>query len=77
MCKFLLTGCMEIIFAKILLQSLCNPFPYAISFPKAKFDQNLTNESGSKQRFSLLQEKAVIQAVCLSTQAVGIKLIII
>ena len=26
-----------------------------------------------KQRFSLLQEKAVIQAVCLRTQAVSIK----
>ena len=52
---------------------MCNPFPYAIGFPKAKFDQNLTNESVSKQRFSLLQEKAVIQAVCLRTQAVSIK----
>ena len=31
------------------------------------------SESGSKQRFSLLQEKAVIQAVCLRTQAVSIK----
>ena len=40
---------------------------------KAKFYQNLTNGSGSKQRFSLLQEKAVIQAVCLRTQAVSIK----
>ena len=42
-------------------------------FQKAKFYQNLTNGSGSKQRFSLLQEKAVIQAVCLRTQAVNIK----
>jgi len=40
---------------------------------KAKFYQNLTSESGSKQRFSLFQEKAVIQAVCLRTQAVNIK----
>ena len=32
---------------------------------KAKFYQNLTSGSGSKQKFSLLQEKAVIQAVCL------------
>ena len=31
------------------------------------------NGSGSKQRFSLLQEKPVIQAVCLRTQAVSIK----
>ena len=35
--------------------------------------KNLTSESGSKQRFSLLQAKAVIQAVCLRTQAVSIK----
>ena len=43
------------------------------AFHKAKFYQNLTTESGSKQRFSLVQEKAVIQAVCLRTQAVSIK----
>ena len=44
-----------------------------IRFQKAKFYQNLTSESGSKQRFSLLKAKAVIQAVCLRTQAVSIK----
>ena len=43
------------------------------AFQKAKFYQNLTSESGSKQRFSLLQAKAVIQAVCLRAQAVSIK----
>jgi len=43
------------------------------AFQKANFYQNLTGGSGSKQRFSLLQEKAVIQAVCLRTQAVNIK----
>ena len=43
------------------------------AFQKAKFYQNLTSESGSKQRFSLLQAKAGIQAVCLRTQAVSIK----
>ena len=43
------------------------------AFQKAKFYQNLTSESGSKQRFSLLQAKAVIRAVCLRTQAVSIK----
>ena len=43
------------------------------AFQKAKFCQNLISESGSKQRFSLLQAKAVIQAVCLRTQAVSIK----
>ena len=42
------------------------------AFQKAKFYQNLTSGSGSKRRFSLLQEKAVIQAVCLRTQAVSI-----
>ena len=30
-------------------------------------------ESAKKQRFSLLKAKAVIQAVCLRTQAVSIK----
>jgi len=43
------------------------------AFQKAKFYQNLTSGSGSKQRFSLLHKKAVIQAVCLRTQAVSIK----
>ena len=43
------------------------------AFQKAKNYQNLTTESGSKQRFSLLQEKVVIQAVCLRTQAVSIR----
>ena len=43
------------------------------AFQKAKNYQNLTTESGSKQRFSLLQEKVVIQAVCLRTQTVSIK----
>ena len=33
----------------------------------------MTTVSGSKKRFSLLQEKVVIQAMCLKTQAVGIK----
>ena len=43
------------------------------AFKKAKNCQNLTTESGSKQRFSLLQEKVVFQAVYLRTQAVSIK----
>ena len=34
------------------------------AFQKAKFYHNLTSRSGSKQRFSLVQEKAVIQAGC-------------
>ena len=71
MCKLTLTGC---------LQKLCNFFrkTCAIRFLMSKSFQkvnltNLTNRSGSKQRFSLLQEKTVIQAVCLRTQAVSIR----
>ena len=41
------------------------------TFQKAKNDQNLTTESGSKQRFSLLKEKNGIQEVCLRNQAEG------
>ena len=70
-CKFPLTGCLHTVcknfFAK-LVQSV------SLCFQTVKFYQNLTTESGGpKQRFSLLQEKAVIQAVCLRTQAVSIK----
>ena len=62
LCKFPLTGC---------LQKMCNffrktcaiRFLMSKAFQKAKFYQNLTSGSGSKQRFSFLQEKAVIQAV--------------
>ena len=43
------------------------------AFQKAKFYQNMTSGSGSKQILSMLQEKAVIQAVCLRTQAASIK----
>ena len=35
------------------------------TFQNAKIYQNLKTESGTKQRFSLLQEKAVIQAVSI------------
>ena len=73
MCKFLLTGCMQIIsktsFANIV-QSVS--FCHRLS-RKQKNYQNLTTERGFKQRFSCLQEKLVIQAVCLRTQAVSIK----
>ena len=48
-------------------------FLMSVAFQKAKFYQNLTSKSGSKQRFGLLQAKAVIQAVCRRTQAVIIK----
>ena len=47
--------------------------PASPSFVFSHIHQNLTIGSGSKQRFSLLQEKEVIQAVCLRTQAVSIK----
>ena len=70
MCKFPLTGC---------LQKICNFFSKTCAirflmskaFQKDKFYQNLTSGSGSKQRFSLLQEKAVIQAVCRKSQKIS------
>ena len=76
MCKFPLTGC---------LQKICNffrktcaiRFLMSKAFQKAKFYQNLTSGNGSKQRFSLLQEKAGIQAVGLRTQAVSIKSLVL
>ena len=49
------------------LQNFCNPFPCDRRF------QKLTTKSGSKQIFSLLQKKVVIQAVCLRIQAVSLK----
>ena len=61
------------LFAKHLQFFFRKTFLMSKAFQKAKFYQNLTCESGSKQRFSLLQEKAVIQAVFLRTQAVSIK----
>ena len=60
MCKFPLTGCLQGLFRKICAIR----FLMSKAFQKAKFYQNLTSGSGSKQRFSLLQEKAVIQAEC-------------
>ena len=67
MCKFPLTGC---------LQKICNffrktcaiRFIMSMAFQKAKFYQNMTSGSGSKQRFSLLQEKAIIQAVSIKAR---------
>ena len=60
---------LQFFFAKLVQSvSLCHRLS-----KKAKFYQNLTSESGSKQRLGLLQAKAVIQAVCLRTQAVSIK----
>ena len=57
MWKFLLPGCMQIICKKIFLQNLCNSYSYVIGFKKTRNDKNLTTKSGSKQKFSLLQEK--------------------
>ena len=72
MCKFPLTGCLQNFFF-FFHETCAIRFFMSKAFQKAKFYQNLTCGSGSKQRFSLLQEKAVIQAVCLRTQAVSIK----
>ena len=70
--KFPLTSCLQKL--SIFFRKTCAiRFLMSLAFQKAKFYQNLTSESGSKHRFSLLQEKAVIQAVCLRTQAVSIK----
>ena len=63
MCKFLLTGCMQNICNNQFANLVLSVSLYI--FRKAKNDQNLITESGSRQRFSLLQEKVVIQAVCL------------
>ena len=70
MCEFSFIGCLQ---KKIFRKTCAIRFLMSKAFQKAKFYQNLTSGSGSKQRFSLLQAKAVIQAVCLRTQAVSIK----
>ena len=62
MCKFLLTGCMQII-CKFFFTKLVQSFFLSWAFKKAKNYQNLTTKNWPKQRFSLLQEKVVIQAV--------------
>ena len=69
MCKFLWTGCMQ----KFLCKTCAVSFITSQAFQKAKNDQNLTTESGSKQWFILLREKVVIQAVCMRIQSVSIK----
>ena len=65
------------LYARNLQKFLCKTcaicFLMSWAFKKTKHYQNLTTESGSKQKFSLLQEKVVIQAVCLQTQAACIK----
>ena len=54
---------------KTIYKTCAIRFLMSQTFKKAKNYQNLTTESGSKQRYSLLQEKVVIQIVCLRTQA--------
>ena len=67
MCKFPLTGCLQKI-CNFFCKTCAIRFLMSKAFQKAKYYQNLTTERGSKQRFSLLQEKVVIQAVCLNAQ---------
>ena len=56
-------------FCKILNNLIFNQEKLKCKFPLT----GCLQKSGSKQRFSLLQAKAFIQAVCLRTQAVSIK----
>ena len=67
-CKSPLTGSFQII-CNFFRKTCAIRFLMSQAFQKAKFYQNLTSGSGSKQRFSLLQEKGVIQALCLRTQS--------
>jgi len=62
MCKFPLTGCLQKLY-NFFRKTCAIRFLMSKAFQKAKLYQKLTSVSGSKQRFSLLQEKAVIQAV--------------
>ena len=73
MCKFPLTSCLQKICNFFSRKTCTIRFLMSKAFQKVKFYQNLTSGSGSKQRFSLFQEKAVIHAVCLRTQAVSIE----
>jgi len=61
-CKFPLTGYLQKFFHFFRITCAIR-FLMSKVFQKAKFYQNLTSGSGSKQRFSLLQEKAVIRPV--------------
>ena len=72
MCKFPLTGCLQRV-CNFVRKTCAIRFLMSKVFQNAKFYQNLTSGSGSKQRFSLFQEKAGIQAVCLRTEAVSNK----
>ena len=71
MCNFPMVVCKKI--CNFFLETCAIRFLMSKAFQKAKFYLNLTSGSGSKQRFSLLLEKAVIQAACLRTRAVSIK----
>ena len=71
-CKILNKGCLQKNL-QFFRKTCAIRFLLSKASKKAKFYQNLTSGSGSKQRFSLLQEKEVIQGVSLRTQAVSIK----
>ena len=64
---------MQISFDKLFAKKKFAIFFAKKAFQKAKFYQNLTIGSGSKQRFSLLQEKAVIQADALGLSQLALK----
>ena len=53
MCKFLLTGCLQVMYNN-LFANICATCPNITGFQNY---QNQTAENGSKQRFCLLQEK--------------------
>ena len=57
MCKFLLTGCLQKICNFFCRKTCAIRFLMSKAFQKAKIYQNLTTESESKRRLSLLQEK--------------------
>jgi len=60
---------------KLLCKTCAIRFFVSSAFEKTKKYQNLTTENWSKQRFSLLQEKVVIQAVYPKTKAVSKKVL--
>jgi len=56
MCRFPLTGCLQK-FCSFFRKTCAIRFLMSKALQKATFYKNLTSGSGSKQRFSLLQEK--------------------
>ena len=73
MCKFPLTDCLQKILKHFVVKRVQSvSLWYELSKKLKVIKICATTESGSKQRFSLVQEKAVIKVVCLWTQAVSI-----